>query len=258
MPIRPDRLRSHSEQRPPRGKARLQSLPVLSLLALETSADRGSVALLVGGETMQQQSPAGVPHSAWILPAIEQLLAAAGRSLAALDAIAFGSGPGSFTGVRLACGIAQGLALGLDRPVVAICSLEAMAAACAAPRIWVGIDARMHEMYYAGYAVAGERVETLIDPACAAPEWVPEPPGEGWLGVGSAFSAYREILVPRLAAHCRRFDAGVGASAEYVARLAGQRLARGESSDPALVAPLYVRDKVALTTKERLARGGRA
>lgn len=231
---------------------------MLCVLAIETSADRGSVALVGGAETMLLESPAGVAHSAWVLPAIMELLASAGRPLATVDAIAFGSGPGSFTGLRLACGIAQGLALGLDRPVVAVCSLEALALGCGAPRVWVGVDARMRELYYAGYAVTQERVDTLIAPACAEPELVPLPPGDGWLGAGSAFLTYGAILAPRLGGHCSKIDPTAAASAGYVARLAGQRLARGESSDPALVAPLYVRDKVALTTAERLARGGRA
>lgn len=231
---------------------------MLCVLAIETSADRASVALYAGGETWQRESPAGQAHSAWVLPAIKELLASVGRPLAALDAIAFGSGPGSFTGLRLACGIAQGLALGLDRPVLAVCSLEALALSCGAPRVWVGVDARMREMYYAGYAVGPEGVATLIAPACAAPELVPLPPADGWLAAGSAFLAYSDILIPRFSGRCTGIDAKAIASAESVARLAADRLARGESADPALVSPLYVRDKVALTTTERLARGGRA
>lgn len=210
-----------------------------------------------GNRSASRVSPQDTPHSTWILPAVKGLLADADVSLESLDAIAFGSGPGSFTGLRLACGIAQGLALGIERPVIAVGSLEAVALACAAPRVWVGVDARMREMYFAAYAVADAEVETLVAPDCAAPELVPVPEGEGWLAAGSAFRAYPDILVPRLSACCTRFDADVGPSAEFVARLAARRFARGDFCDPAIAAPLYVRDKVALTTAERLARGGR-
>lgn len=189
------------------------------------------------------------------MPAISRLLAEAGVRLGGLDAVAFGAGPGSFTGLRLACGIAQGLALGADLPVVAVPSLAALALASGGQRVWVGVDARMREMYYAGYAVDGDDVQTLIEPACVVPELVPEPDGAGWFGAGSALSVYREILLPRLASHCIVMQPNVVANATAVARIAAVRLALGEGVDPALAAPLYVRNKVALTTAERLARG---
>jgi len=98
-----------------------------AILAIETSAEAGSIALLARDAVVERRAPAGTPHSGWVLPAIHAMLAEAGIGLASLDAIAFGAGPGSFTGLRLACGIAQGLALGADLPVVAACSLEALA-----------------------------------------------------------------------------------------------------------------------------------
>ncbi|MGB7991141.1 MAG: tRNA (adenosine(37)-N6)-threonylcarbamoyltransferase complex dimerization subunit type 1 TsaB [Candidatus Methylophosphatis roskildensis] len=228
------------------------------ILAIETSTDAGSVALLVGTRVFESESQPGQAHSAWVLPAISGLLREAGVALDQVDAIAFGSGPGSFTGLRLACGIAQGLALGTALPVVGVCSLAALALASGASRVWVGVDARMREIYYAGYAVDGDEVRTLIEPACAAPELVPAPDGAAWYGAGSALAVYREVLLPRLASHCIVMEPNVVASAAAVARIAALRLARGEAIDCALAAPLYVRDKVALTTAERLARGGRA
>ncbi|MBK8335224.1 MAG: tRNA (adenosine(37)-N6)-threonylcarbamoyltransferase complex dimerization subunit type 1 TsaB [Sterolibacteriaceae bacterium] len=228
------------------------------LLAIETSTDAGSIAVLGEGLSFEECSLPGQPHSGWALPAVTRVLGRAGLRLDDLDAIAFGAGPGSFTGLRLACGIAQGLALGADLPLVAVPSLAALALASGGQRVWVGVDARMREMYYAAYAVHGDDVQTLIEPACAAPELVPAPEGEGWHAAGSALSVYREMLLPMLAGHCVAFEPEVAASARAVARIAAARLARGEGVDAALAAPLYVRDKVALTTAERLARGGRA
>jgi tRNA threonylcarbamoyladenosine biosynthesis protein TsaB len=228
------------------------------ILAIETSTDAGSVALLADTRSIEEVSQPGQAHSGWALPAVSRLLAEAGVRLHELDAIAFGAGPGSFTGLRLACGIAQGLALGADLPVVAIPSLAALALASGGERVWVGVDARMREMYYAGYAVNDDDVHTLIEPACAAPELVPAPDGAGWYGAGSALSVYGEMLLQRLAPHCIAMEPNVLATASAVARIAAVRLARGEGIDPALAAPLYVRDKVALTTAERFARGGRA
>ena len=142
--------------------------------------------------------------------------------------------------------------------VVGVGSLGALALTSGASRVWVGVDASMREMYYAGYAVNGDEVRTLIEPACAAPELVPAPDGADWYAAGSALAVYREVLLPRLASHCIVMEPNVVASAAAVARIAALRLARGEAIDCALAAPLYVRDKVALTTAERLARGGRA
>lgn len=227
------------------------------ILAIETSTEAGSVALLGEGLSLAEAAAPGEPHSAWVLPAVSRLFAAAGLRLGDLDAVAFGAGPGSFTGLRLACGIAQGLALGAQLPVVAVPSLAALALESGGRRVWVGVDARMHEIYYAGYGVNGDELQTLIEPACAAPERVPEPDGAGWYGAGSALSVYRETLAPRLASHCFVMVPEVVATATAVARIAAAHLARGEGIDPALAAPLYVRDKIALTTAERLARGGR-
>lgn len=227
------------------------------ILAIETSTEAGSVALLVGTRVFESESQPGLAHSAWVLPATTGLLREAGVALDRVDAVAFGAGPGSFTGLRLACGIAQGLALGAGLPVVGVCSLEALALASGASRVWVGVDARMREMYYAAFAVDGDEVRTVIEPACAAPELVPEPDGADWYGVGSALAVYREVLLPRLVSHCIAIEPNVVATAAAVARIAAVRLARGEATDPALAAPIYVRDKVALTTAERLARGGR-
>lgn len=229
-----------------------------SLLAIETSSLAGSVALMIRGEVRELRSPDKVSHSAWILPTIQQLLAEASVSLQQLDAIAYGAGPGAFTGLRLACGIAQGLSLGAELPLIGVGSLEALALSANAPRVLVAVDARMNEIYTACYAVHDAAVQELVAPVCVPPESLTAPDGRDWAGCGSAFAVYGELLTARIGGCLRSVDAAAVPRAADVARLAAPRVARGETLDAALAAPLYVRDKIALTTSERIARGGKA
>ena len=126
-------------------------MPGMNILALETSTESGSCALLLGEHLSERRCPAGRPHSETLLPLIRELLSESGVKLAQLDAIAFGAGPGAFTGLRVACGVAQGLAVGAGLPVVPVCGLEAMAATVGAPRVLSLLDARMGEIYAAAY-----------------------------------------------------------------------------------------------------------
>lgn len=123
-----------------------------TILAIETSTELASAALLYQGKLLSRQSAGAQTHSDAILPMIQQLLAEAGLALAQCDALAFGVGPGSFTGVRTACGVVQGLAFGVDRPVVPVVTLEAAAQACRvhdaqAAEVLAILDARMGEVY---------------------------------------------------------------------------------------------------------------
>ncbi len=225
-------------------------MAAMRLLALETATQRLSVALWDAGSVIERAAapPNGGPGgSEWLLPAVRALLADAAIGLGTLDGIAFGAGPGGFTGLRLAAGCAQGLAFGLDLPVIGVNTLEALALASGEERVFTCLDARMNEVYVAAYA-AGVAV---LPPAVSPPAQVPLPPGAGWVGCGDGFAAYPALL-PAFA----RIRAGVSPTAAAVAQLAAPRLARGEGMDAAAAAPLYVRDKVALTTAERLARGG--
>lgn len=185
--------------------------------------------------------------SEWLLPNVHALLAEAGVALKSLDGIAFGAGPGSFTGLRLAAGCAQGLAYGLDLPVVGVSSLEALALASAEPRAYACLDARMNEVYVAAY----ENGVEVMAPVVCPPEQAPLPPGEDWTGCGDGFASYGGRL-PRFV----RMRPELRPTADAVARLAAPRFARGEGVAAVEAMPLYVRDKVALTTAERLARGG--
>lgn len=230
----------------------------MKILALETSTEHGSVALL-DGEHLIERPVVGRPgHSETILPEVRALLKEAAVTLADLDAIAFGAGPGAFTGLRLACGVAQGLALGAGKPVVPVGTLEVLADQCDQTSIFVAADARMSEVYFAAYRrIDGVLVEEAAA-ACAVPAAVALPVNGNWFGFGSAFGAYGDALIPALGERLTGFDPSPVPRASSVARLAAVRFANGMAIDPALAAPLYVRDKVAMTTAERLASGGRA
>lgn len=222
----------------------------MRIAAFETSTDWCSVALWIDGEIGALEQRAGRRHTELALPMLERLLANSGFGATALDAIAFGAGPGSFTGLRIACGIAQGLALARGLPVLGVSTLDAIAEESGASRVVVCIDARMREVYYACLERAGGAWRAAISPRCVRPAAVVPPPGTGWVGCGSGFSAYPE-LHERVAT---RILADVHPSAVAVARLAAPRLERGEGIDAALAAPDYLRDKVAMTIEER---GGR-
>jgi tRNA threonylcarbamoyladenosine biosynthesis protein TsaB len=223
----------------------------VNLLALETSTRRLSVALWRDGQSIGREADSMSGGSGLVLPWIDSILAEAGMAKSALDGIAFGAGPGSFTGLRLACGVAQGLAFGLELPTVAVTTLEALALASGESRVFACMDARMNEVYFAAYEVADGRVTQVCAPRVAPPQQAALPAGGDWSGCGDGYAAYRDALpqMPRM-----RDD--VFPTAAAVAALAAPCFARGEGMGAADAQPLYVRDKVAFTTAERLARGG--
>ncbi len=234
------------------------------VLALETSSERLSVALAAGNVRFHRCIEEGTRHSEHILVLINALLDDACVALADLDAIAFGAGPGAFTGVRLGCGVAQGLALARDIPVVAVNSLQALAEACGrgahpAPagvdsRIVTAIDARLGEVYFATWqGVPGSwRVdwETLL----AKPALLPIPHGSGWIGCGSAFAAHGPAIRERLGASLEAVSSVEPPDARAVLEIALVDIAAGRASAPEFALPLYVRNKVAFTIAEREAR----
>ncbi len=225
----------------------------MKILALETAADPGSVALWCDGTVTARTCPLDQTNSAALLPEARALLAESSLGFADLDAVAFGAGPGSFTGLRVACGVAQGLAFGGGVPLIGVGTLEAMACESGGRRVFVALDARMGEVYHACYVDGVLQGEIGVHP----PESVPLPDGGEWLACGNALTVY-PLLRERLAAQVVVWQPESLPSAMGVVRLAAPRLSRGEAVDPALAAPFYVRDKVAKTVAERLAEGGRA
>jgi|CXWL01.1.fsa_nt_gi tRNA threonylcarbamoyladenosine biosynthesis protein TsaB len=219
----------------------------MKFAAFETATEWCSVAIWVDGEVAGAEERAGNRHGELVLPMLARLLASAGISIAQLDAVAFGAGPGSFTGLRIACGVAQGLAFARGLPVLGVPTLEAMAEECGASRVVACLDARMGEVYYSAMEKGGFRWREIVPAQCVAPDAVQVPPGGGWVGCGSGFAAYGALGLSKVIP-------GIHPSAVAVARLAAPRLAAGEGADAALAAPLYVREKVALTIAERNAR----
>jgi tRNA threonylcarbamoyladenosine biosynthesis protein TsaB len=193
--------------------------------------------------------------SGHVLPWVHELLSEAGVTVAQLDGLAFGAGPGSFTGLRMACGVAQGLAWGLDIPLLSVSTLEALALASGRDRVWTCLDARMNEAYCAAYSVSGDAVTELLAPVCVAPAVAPAPTLDGVWGVGDGFAAYGDLLSARKP-DLAGVDAEAKPTAAAVLRIAAPRFASGLVGIAASAQPIYVRDKVALTTVERLARGG--
>ena len=230
-------------------------MPGMKILALETSTESGSCALLLGENISERRCPPGRPHSETLLPLIRELLAESGVKLPQLDAIAFGAGPGAFTGLRVACGVAQGLAVGAGVPVVPVCGLEAMAATVGAPRVLSLLDARMGEIYAAAYELRDDAYVLNGSIHVLAPESLELPAGGSWVAAGNALLAH-----PRLAETLQvagfSLRPEVLPQAAAIARLAARR--PQARIDPALAVPLYIRDKVAKTISERLGEGGRA
>jgi len=228
----------------------------MRILALDASTEWCSVALGDERGFEERTEEAGQRHSELLLPMIESLLSNARTSLPLLDGIAFGAGPGSFTGLRIACGVAQGLALGARLRLVGIGTLAAMAEAArrrhGANRVIAAIDARMREVYVAAYEYQDERWRERIAPMVVRSETAPLPPGAGWLAAGRGFSAY-PALRSRFAAAISGVDADIVPSAAAIGALALPRFAAGESMPARDAAPVYVRRRVAVTVAERAA-----
>jgi tRNA threonylcarbamoyladenosine biosynthesis protein TsaB len=223
------------------------------LLAFETSTEACSVALWIGGELHERFGIAPRQHAELALPWAQELLAEAGIAKSRIDAIAVGRGPGAFTGVRLGVALAQGIALALDRPVVPVSTLAALALPMAGDRILAAIDARMGEVYLGAFAREGDGLRALQAEAVGKPDAVSLPEGDGWNGAGTGFAAVDGALRARLGGRLLQVDAGALPHAANVARLAAPMFARGEGMAPERVEPAYLRDNVALTLVEQRA-----
>jgi tRNA threonylcarbamoyladenosine biosynthesis protein TsaB len=224
-----------------------------SLLAFDTATEQLSIAVAAHNRVVTHEAAGGAQASAALIPAILALLAQAGVTLCELDAIAFGRGPGAFTGLRTACSVAQGLAFGANKPVLPIDTLLAVAEDARAGRdslrVWAAMDARMDEVYAAQYAFASGAWSVLDAPMLTTPaalnqRWQAQPPR---LVAGSALAAFGARLV---AGDALLAPAALPRAAAMLP-LARALWARGGAVDAAHALPLYLRDKVAQTTLER-------
>ncbi len=228
----------------------------MNLLALDTSTEYLSLALLKGDELFTFDLNAGQTHSQIILPQIQALLSQASMQLNELHGIAFGAGPGSFTGVRIAAGVAQGLGFGANLPVVSVCTLQALAEASGADKVITCLDARMGEVYHAAYEkipsekIAGEW-QVVIEPGLYKPDAVPAIDGEGWVGVGSGWQTYMVQLSAVYGAQLQATQPALLPTASAILRLAQAIFAKGGAHPASEAMPIYIRNRVALKTIER-------
>ena len=228
----------------------MSSLPIL---ALDTATESVSAAVLASHGLFLKTENERNKHSERLLPLADAVLKEAGVELEAVSAIAFGAGPGAFTGLRVACGVAQGLAWALDKPVVCVSNLAATASAARNRgiygRVLVALDARMGECYVGVYDCSDRGIAEVAGATLEDPEQVYRlvQQYEVKTLVGSAFEAYADKI--------GRIDlpvyARVVADAASIAHVAFEMNERGETTMPALAAPLYVRNRVALTIEQR-------
>jgi tRNA threonylcarbamoyladenosine biosynthesis protein TsaB len=223
----------------------------VNLVALETSTEYCSLAVARGGLVFERSFHAGQRHSELALPALREMLQQAGLEMQSMDGVAYGAGPGSFTGLRIACGIAQGLALARNLPTAGICSLLALAEASGADKVIACLDARMGEVYHAVYCKSGGNWNEMHAPALYKPDAVPRLEGNDWVGCGSGFRVHGAMLAQRYQGAISTTDPDAIPHAAAMLRLARQVFAAGRGVDAAAAVPLYVRDKVALKTSER-------
>jgi tRNA threonylcarbamoyladenosine biosynthesis protein TsaB len=222
----------------------------MKLLAIDTAGRACSVALEADGRVIERIETRARMHAATVLPMVEACLAEAGLSLPGLDGIAFGRGPGSFTGLRIAASVTQGLAFGADLGVAPVSSLAAAAAAARREHGWervlVANDARMQEVYAGAYDTGPDGLpEAVMADALLAPSALAAPGGGDWSGAGTAFSAWPELAGDLGLAAC---DPGLEPTARDLLGLAGALLQRGEGVEAWEAVPVYLREKVAWKT----------
>ncbi|MEX2164866.1 MAG: tRNA (adenosine(37)-N6)-threonylcarbamoyltransferase complex dimerization subunit type 1 TsaB [Sulfuricaulis sp.] len=217
----------------------------MKILSLDTSTDVCSAAIWMDG-AVAERFESGNRHSEFILAMVDDLLAEAGLALTQLDAIAFGRGPGSFTGLRIAAGVAQGLAYGAGLLVVPVSSLAALAQGVDAPKVLAALDARMNQVYWGAYRKNQMGIVELEgDEAVTTPHDVVIPKDEGWTGAGSGWDQYHIILSQRLGNGVSSWKRQVYPRARHVAQIGGVLFSNGKAVPPELAYPVYLRDKVA-------------
>lgn len=219
----------------------------MNLLALDTSTEACSCALYVSGESFSRSEIAPRQHAELILPMVDNLLAEAELSPNQLDGIAFGKGPGSFTGLRIACGVVQGMAFGLDIPVIPISSLATLAQLAYIEHQWLhvaaAIDARMQEVYWGCYALDDNQLMQLRgEEQVCPPQSASLPFSANWMGMGSGWHTYHELLTSTLGDMEMQKDSYPLAFA--MLPLAVDAFQKGQMVTPENALPTYLRNNV--------------
>jgi tRNA threonylcarbamoyladenosine biosynthesis protein TsaB len=218
----------------------------MKLLAIETATEACSVALYLDGEVQESYRIAPRQHTELVLGMADALLAEAGLKLGALDALAFGRGPGAFTGVRIATAVIQGMAFAADLPVVPVSTLAALAQRGFTQYGWTNvaaaIDARMNEVYWGTFEARDGLICSLQDERVCPAEQTPLLDGEGWYGIGSGWQTYAEALSARHGKAICEYRGEEFPHAADVAVLAVADIDNAVSADQAI--PVYLRDKV--------------
>ena len=222
----------------------------MKILAIETATEACSAALLIDGEVMERYQVQPRGHSELILPMVDELLAEAGCPLSSLDAVAFGRGPGSFTGVRIATGVIQGIAFAADLPVAPVSTLAALAQRgfreAGVRRLLAAYDARMREVYWGAYEVMESGlVSAIVGDQVVLPDQVTAPPGGGWYGIGSGWATYQAELSAAVGEQLGGVMPGLFCSAHDVALLAVAAVESGQLVAAEAALPIYLRDNVA-------------
>lgn len=230
---------------------------MMNILALDTCTELCSVALLYNGQRFEEKTLIQRGHSDLILGMIDTLFQQAGCSIADIDVLAFGRGPGSFTGVRVGVSVAQGIAFARDIPVVGISTLAAVALNAALKHdvttVAVAMDARMGEIYCAHYQIDGELVHLLdSEKVCPPQDFLPLAQSE-WFGAGTAWSVYEAELTQQFGQQLITSDATCLPEASCILRLAESEIAADKFMSAEQALPVYLRDNVA---KKKAEQGG--
>lgn len=234
----------------------------MNLLAIETSTDACSVGLLVDDEIMSDHRLAARQHGALVLPMVNELMSEAGICAKQLDGIAYGRGPGSFTGVRIGVAVTQGIALGADIGVIGLSTMQSIAQGClrefSDTHVAVSLDARMDEVYYCAYAQDENKVmQAVIDEQVCSQQSIqvlPEIHSNNittWRWAGSGVERYIDIVKEHFLVNDSAIRTDRWPHAQDLLSLASPRILAGEMLAAEYASPVYLRDKVAQTTAER-------
>lgn len=222
----------------------------VKLLALDTTSDACSVAVLCGDEIKEQFVLTKNEHSKLLLTMVDELMAEAGITATQLDAIAFGRGPGSFTGIRIGVGVVQGIAFAAERPVLAVSSMAAIAYGREQDHIAVALDARMQQIYCACYQRDADGMMVLhgTEQVVNPDQWQLDH-SLNWYGAGSGWGVYADTLMQNNADCVYQYDNDCYPRARDIASMGAAMFAAGEGRPAHEALPVYIRDEVAKKPK---------